>query len=89
MADFLYRDGEGKARSIILTATAAMAGGTLLFEGAHLTGGNFGCSGRTILPISQKCTEHAIFSIQSFTFYPIQSNILFVLRHSELLKPPF
>ena len=45
MADFLYRDGEGKARSIILTATAAMAGGTLLFEGAHLTGGNFGCSG--------------------------------------------
>ena len=27
-------------RSIILTATAAMAGGTQLFEGAHLTGGN-------------------------------------------------
>ena len=28
------------ARSIILTATAAMATGTQLFEGAHLTGGN-------------------------------------------------
>ena len=27
------------ARSIILTGTAAMAGGTQLFEGTHLTGG--------------------------------------------------
>ena len=29
-----------RTRSIILNATAAMAGGTQLFEGAHLTSGN-------------------------------------------------
>ena len=33
-------DGECFARSIILTATAAMAGGTQMSEGAHLTSGN-------------------------------------------------
>ena len=29
-----------RSRSIIVIATAAMAGGTQLFEGAHLTGGD-------------------------------------------------
>ena len=29
-----------RSRSIIVIATAAMAGGTQLFEGAYLTGGN-------------------------------------------------
>ena len=45
------------SRSIILTATAAMAGGTQLFEGAHLTGGNntrFCCE-------PSKCRNYAFF----------------------------
>ena len=44
------------ARSIILTATAAMATGTQLFEGAHLTGGNtrYCCE-------SSKCRNNALF----------------------------
>ena len=37
---FSVKGGRGNSGSIILTATAAMAGGTQLFEGAHLTGGN-------------------------------------------------
>ena len=44
------------AYTINLTATAAMAGGTQLVEGAHLTGGNT-CFCRE----SNKCRDHAGF----------------------------
>ena len=43
-------------RSIILTATAAMAGGTQLFEGAHLTSGN-----TRFCRESSKCCNYAFF----------------------------
>ena len=46
-------------RSIILIATAAttaMAGGTQLFEGAHLTGGN-----TRFCRESSKCRNYALF----------------------------
>ena len=43
-------------RSIILTATAAMAGGTQLFEGAHLTGGTM-----RFCRESSKCRNYALF----------------------------
>ena len=43
-------------RSIILTATAAMAGDTQLFEGAHLTGGN-----THFCRESSKCPNLALF----------------------------
>ena len=45
-----------ESRSIILTATAAMAGGTQLFEGAHLTGGN-----TRFCRESSKCHNYALF----------------------------
>ena len=44
------------AWSIILTATAAMAGGTQLFEGAHLTSGN-----TRFCRESSKCRNYAFF----------------------------
>ena len=43
-------------QSIILTATAAMAGGTQLFEGAHLTGGNM-----RFCRESSKCRNYVLF----------------------------
>ena len=52
-----------RSRSIIVIATAAMAGGTQLFEGAHLTGGNtrFSCE-------SSKCRNYALFVGQSIKY---------------------
>ena len=44
------------ARSIILTATAAMAGGTQMSEGAHLTSGN-----TRFCRESSKCRNYALF----------------------------
>ena len=45
---------KGGGRSIILTATAAMAGGTQLFEGVHLTSGN-----KCFCRKSSKCHNYA------------------------------
>ena len=45
-----------RARSIILTAKAAMAGGKQLFEGAHLTDGN-----TRFCRKSSKCRNYALF----------------------------
>ena len=45
-----------KAWSIILAATGAMAGGTQLFERAHLTGGN-----TRFCRESSKCRNYALF----------------------------
>ena len=45
-----------RSRPIIVIATAAMAGGTQLFEGAHLTGGN-----TRFCRESSKCRNYALF----------------------------
>ena len=45
-----------RSRSIIVIATAAMGGGTQLFEGAHLTGGN-----THFCRESSKCRNYALF----------------------------
>ena len=55
------------ARSIILTATDAMAGSTQLFEGAHLTGGN-----TRFCRESRKCRNHALFVGQIIKWAPFK-----------------
>ena len=60
LSNFLHRKNPHEPsafpRSIILTATAAMAGGTQLFEGAHLTGGTM-----RFCRESSKCRNYALF----------------------------
>ena len=51
------------ARSIILTATAAMAGGTQMSEGAHLTSGS-----TRFCRESSKCRNYALFVGQSIKY---------------------